>query len=199
MIPLTRKFLYQQFYLNAECEIPDSFYTLLDVNLKIFHAATAVFYSPSDPSGIEGMRREQIRSTPQWRKYGHRYDTIFVETDPNQSGMRGMHVARVYLFFSFAVESITYPCALIHWYGFMDNEPDPLTGMWMVSQEYVDDQPSLAVIHMDTILRGAHLIPAYGEGFVADAHELDSAQTLDNFNLFYVNKFVDHHSFEMVF
>jgi hypothetical protein len=59
-----------------------------------------------------------------------------------------------------------------------------------------DGQPYLAIVHLDTIFRAAHLIPAYRTSdFVK--RSLTMHDTLDEFKVFYVNKFVDHHAFEI--
>ncbi|KAG2039374.1 hypothetical protein BDR03DRAFT_860002, partial [Suillus americanus] len=54
----------------------------------------------------------------------------------------------------------------------------------------------LSIIHIDTIICATHLLPIFSEGCVpqkATFHE-----TLDTYCQFYVNKFADHHSFEIV-
>ena len=196
---LVRKYLFRQLHPDGG-DIPPEFLLGFNPRTSVFHSATATFHAPSDPSGIGGMRREQIRSTPSWRNEAPRYDTVFVETDPEQLGMRGMHVARVFLLFSFDFREITYPCALVNWFIPIDEAPDQLTGMWVVSPEFTyDDELSLTVIHIETILRGAHLIPCFGEDYVASRTDIDASQTLDNFNSFYVNKYIDHHANEIVF
>ncbi|KAJ6618416.1 hypothetical protein B0H10DRAFT_1795315, partial [Mycena sp. CBHHK59/15] len=101
----------------------------------VFHSAIATFYSPSDPSGIRGMRRERIRSTPSWRKTGPRRDCVFLVEDQNADGFRGMSVARVRLFFSFQHDGVDYPCALVEWFKKIGRGPDSETGMWMVEPE----------------------------------------------------------------
>jgi hypothetical protein len=59
-----------------------------------------------------------------------------------------------------------------------------------------DGRPYLAIVHLDTIFRAAHLIPAYRTSdFVK--RSLTMHDTLDEFKVFYVNKFVDHHAFEI--
>lgn len=74
--------------------------------ISVFHSAIATFYAPSDESGIHGMRRERIRSTPSWRKGPPRRDCAFVVEDQLQSGMKGMSIVRVLLLFSFRHEGI---------------------------------------------------------------------------------------------
>lgn len=52
-------------------------------------------------------------------------------------------------------------------------------------------------IHLDTVLRAAHLMGVCGEAFIPKT--ITSANSLDAFYSFYVNKFIDHHTFEIVF
>ena len=203
LIFLTQKFLLHQLNEgdNGESlETSLSRYDLTETVVHVFHSAVAIFHAPSDVSGIGGMRREHIRATPSWRKGQPRYDTVFVETDSTKSGMRGMHIARVFLFFSFTFNFTEYPCALIQWFEAVDDTPDDETGMWVVEPEILDNgAPFLAVIHVDCILRAAHLIPVYGEDFVQERHEINPSTTLDNFTTFYVNKYVDSHANEIAF
>jgi len=112
--------------------------------------------------------------------------------------MKSLLVARVYLFFKFSFNAIEYPCALVHWYSTSD-EPDRSTGLWIVEPE-TNSQGSrnMSVIHVDSILRGAHLLPR----FPSDRpvyREINYTNTLDVYSSFYVNKFVDHHAFEIAY
>ena len=199
---LTQKFLFRQ---SNEGDIEASLnvssrYDLNDTVVHVYHSAVALYYAPSDVSGIGGMRREHIRATRSWRKGRPRYDTVFVETDSTKPGMRGLHIARVFLFFSFNFEGTEYSCALIQWFEAVGDTPDDETGMWIVEPEIQDDAtPSYAVIHVDCVLRAAHLIPVYGENFVQERHEIDPSTTLDKFTSFYVNKYVDGHANEIAF
>jgi hypothetical protein len=144
------------------------------------------------------MRRERIRAVPTWRKGPGRYDCVFTETDPSLKGMRGLDIARVHLLFSFKYDDKTYPCALVRWYSRVGDEPDEDTGMWIVEPDFNDDgSPSEAVIHLDCILRAALLIGVYGDRFVV--RTLTLHDSLDSFDSFYVNKFADHHAFEIAF
>jgi len=70
--------------------------------------------------------------------------------------------------------------------------------MWVVEREVTNDgRPIASVIHLDTIIRAAHLLPVFKEGFVSKY--LSFTDTLDKFQMVYVNKFVDHHVFEIAF
>ncbi|KAH7906148.1 hypothetical protein BJ138DRAFT_1138085 [Hygrophoropsis aurantiaca] len=144
------------------------------------------------------MRREHIRACPMWRNKHSRNDCVFVSADPHAEGMRGLEVARILCFFSFRFEGNKYPCAVIRWFQKVDDEADEDTGMWVVQPGYNEDGTQhTVVIHIDTIYRAAHLIPMYGPEFIAS--DIKYYHSYDAFRSFYVNKFADHHAFEIAF
>ena len=166
--------------------------------ITVYPSAVATFHAPSDISGIGGMRRERIRAVKSWRKGPGRYDTIFVNTDPSMEGMKGLEISRVRLFFSFSHDNVEYPCALVHWFSRVGDIPDDHTGMWVVEPDITDDgEPITSIIHLDTIVRASHLLPVFGQGCVSKT--LTFTNTLDTFARFYVNKYIDHHAFEIAF
>jgi hypothetical protein len=111
--------------------------------------------------------------------------------------MRGMHVARVKLFFSFQHRGVTYPCAVVEWFQRIDNNLDPITGMWVVEPEFEANRMcNISVIHLNAILRGAHLLPIFGEDF--RPFNFYYSLTLDSFRGYYMNKYVDNHAFEIL-
>lgn len=203
LLTLIRQFLYEQLHPNdntpgSEVDINDCprFYDLISV----FHSAVATYFAPSDISGIGGMLRERIRATPAWRKgkdVVRRYDCVFVGKDADKPGFEGLLVARIRLLFSFQFQGIGYPCALVEWFERTECEPDRDTGMWMVRPEVNVGERVASVIHVDCILRGAHLLPICGEEFVP--RHLHYSSTLDAFSAYYVNKYIDHHCFETIF
>lgn len=70
--------------------------------------------------------------------------------------------------------------------------------MWKVEPDFnVDGSPLLAVIHLDTIVCAVHLIGVYGDDFVPK--EITFGLSLDVFRAYYVNKYIDHHAFEIVY
>jgi hypothetical protein len=166
--------------------------------ITIYPSAVATFHAPSDLSGIGGMRRERIRAVESWRKGPSRYDTIFINTDPSKEGMRGLDVARVRLFFSISHDGVEYSCALVHWFSRVGDLPDADTGMWVVKPDISDDGKDLiSIIHLDTVVRACHLIPLFGSQLIP--RTLLCTDTLNTFTHFYVNKYVDHHAFEIAF
>lgn len=203
---LLARFLFNQLHpqspLDNNTQPPLSYERLISdpqfFKLLVFSSAIATFYAPSDISGIGGMRFERIRATTSWRNGPARYDCVFVETDANKRGMRGLHVARVRLFFSFKHEGVTFPCALIEWFEPIGTCVDELTGMWVVEPELdVNGERSRTIIHLDSIVRAAHLIPVYGSQPLPPFFHF--SESLDAFQAYFVNKYVDHHSHEIAF
>ncbi|KAI6131082.1 hypothetical protein EDD16DRAFT_1689588 [Pisolithus croceorrhizus] len=100
------------------------------------------------------------------------YDCMFVNTNP---GLKGMHSLDIVF----------------------GDEPDADTGMWIVCPAFTTcHHPSIAVIHVDTIYHAAHLIPLYATQLVPQSIEPHHSYNI--FTTFYVNKFIDHHTFSLL-
>ncbi len=201
---LIRRFLYHQLH-SAEglsgASVPLDRCPPFDNGLlSAYHSASATFYAPSDPCGTGGMRREIIRASPKWREGTARFDCVFVNQRNNAHGLLGMEVGRVRLFFRLQHEGRQYPCAVVHWFHRSGDEPDEDTGMWVVQPRFVGNprkrSPLLSVIHLSTIVRAAHLIGVSIDKPVPEG--LQSCDTLDYFPSFFVNKYIDHHAFELL-
>ncbi|KAG1896853.1 uncharacterized protein F5891DRAFT_983081 [Suillus fuscotomentosus] len=134
--------------------------------------SSADFYLNNNHSGIGGMRREHIHACPVWRNEAPRYDCVFVNTDADVEGMG------------------------VHLFDKADNGPDEDTGMWIIKPLYNDGHsPLIGIIHVDAIYWAAHLIPIYGTHAIP--RDLKHYDSYDTFQAFYVNKFADHHAFEI--
>ncbi|PBK68348.1 hypothetical protein ARMSODRAFT_988806 [Armillaria solidipes] len=187
LLALLQRFLYDQLRQEDEpsadeVDIDDC--PEISSKIYVYHSAIASFYAPSDISGIRGMQRECICSTPSW--YGHpRRDCAFVMEDESM------------MFLSFEHRETVYPCALVHWFKKTSRSPDRKTGMWVVQPERRYTWPVLSVIHLDTLLHGVHLMPVFGPDPVP--LKFHYASSLDCFKAFYVNKYADHHANEIVF
>ncbi|KAH9029816.1 hypothetical protein EDB85DRAFT_2074389 [Lactarius pseudohatsudake] len=170
--------------------------------VSLYTSASSIFFAPSDPCGVHGLRREQIRSTWSWRKGPSRHDVVLVNMGDGGNKdlpMSGYAVARVLLFFSLEHGGDKFPAALVWWYTLSDDSArrDEATGMWLVEREYDQhEQPLLGVVHIDTIFRAVHLLPYFGREPVR--MHFSYTDTLDSFANYYVNKFADHHSFEIL-
>ncbi|KAG1864575.1 hypothetical protein C8R48DRAFT_747864 [Suillus tomentosus] len=198
---LIRCFLFQQTYPDDPCnlsDIPLAECPLYLSKIAVFNSASSRFYAPSDLSGIGGMRTEHIRSCPSWRGGHSRNDCVFVNTDSSLPGMQGLKVAHVRTFFSFQYRGEVYPCVVVCWFDKIGNAADEDTGMWMVRPgEGANNTAEYAIIHIDAIYRAAHLIPMYGMEFLPP--ELKFYHSYDAFCAYYVNKYADHHAFEIAF
>ncbi|KAG1880232.1 hypothetical protein C8R48DRAFT_744596 [Suillus tomentosus] len=172
---LLRQFLFEQKHPNDTrdvSEVSEFHFPHYDGGISVFNSASSRFYSPSDLSGIGGMRTEYICACPQWRNGHARNDCVFVSTKPELEGMQGFDIARV---------------LFIQWFNTVGDSPDEDTGMWIVRPAYrANHSPHMSIIHIDSIYRAAHLIPVYGTQFVS--HDLKYYQSYDSFRAYYVNK-----------
>ncbi|KAG1853048.1 hypothetical protein F4604DRAFT_2044766 [Suillus subluteus] len=145
-------------------------------NLTIFNSAAASFHAPSDLSGMGGMRRKHIQATPSWHVGEPRHDFLCL--------------------FSFDYPISYYPCTIVHCYSYVHKECDPDTGMYVVTPTTTgDDVPDVSIIHVDCIFHAAHLIPVYGPDFIP---KISPHNSYDMFHSYYVNRYADHHTFEIV-
>ena len=66
-------------------------------------------------------------------------------------------------FFSIRHNNATYPCALVSWFSTCGDEPCRDTGLWRVTPDYDGTgRRAMSIIHIDSILRGAHLMGIAG-------------------------------------
>ena len=200
LIAHIKQFLFDQLY-------PDAPETALVVDLAgcptfdgkvdVFHSALASFYAPSDLSGLKGLHQHYIRCMPQWRGGPEHRDCVFAEKDVTQPGMGGLHVVQVLLLFQFTYMGKMYPCALVRWFLPVGDHPCLRTGMWMVKPQFYGRNPVTSVIHIDSVMCGAHLIGMYGIDFLPS--QLQYSDSLMAFAAFYVNKYSDYHAYEVIF
>ena len=163
--------------------------------VSVFHLAVTTFFAPSDISSTRGMRHERIRSTPSWRGGAPHQDCTFIVEDDEKDGMSGMVVVRILLFFLVTYNGVEYPCTLVEWFKRVGL--DPITGMWVVRPDHTRGRRDKTVVHLDCFLRAAHLIPVYGNQKIP--WEFVHSYSLDTFEAYYVNKYIDHHSYDIVF
>ncbi|TFK17436.1 hypothetical protein FA15DRAFT_710800 [Coprinopsis marcescibilis] len=167
--------------------------------IYVHHSAIARFFAPSDVCGSGGMHRQTIRCNPKWEG-GGRFDMVIMHDRAGEEAVLGPKVAQLYLIFSFTdtTTEIEHHCALISMFP-VDGDSDmkdPATGMWIVKrQEDGEDKPlPLQIVLLSEILRGAHLIPVYGTGYLPQ--DFSHVDALDSFYQYYVNPYVDNHTHE---
>jgi hypothetical protein len=198
IIELIRRFLFDQIHPNLSAEDFD-----LDAcppfhgSIKIYSSASATFYAPSELSGPGGMHREIIRSTPQWYGTYERRDTVLLQDNPDEDGMRGMVVGRVLRFMSIPHASVEYPCALVEWFERVGQNPDPLTGLWRVRPTRIGGRRAVRIVPLGSIFRACQLIGMYER--TALPPQFHFSHTHIAFKFFYVNSFADYHAHETIF
>ena len=68
--------------------------------------------------------------------------------------------------------------------------------MWVVQPDQnANGSPAIGVIHLDSVLRAAHLMPVFGDALMPI--ELHAENSLNTFQAFYINKYIDYHAFEI--
>ncbi|KAJ6613995.1 hypothetical protein B0H10DRAFT_2165190 [Mycena sp. CBHHK59/15] len=196
-LELLRRFLYDQ--LNPDSDIPSTDVPLdscplFNGQISVFHSAIARFYALSDLCGAGGIGTD---THPNWFGQYPQYDTVFIVTDANLHGMRGMVIGRTLLFFSFTHWDVRYSCALVHWLSPVGHAPNDDTGMWVVTPEFErNSRHALSIVHLNCIARAAHLLPVFGSAFLDK--DFYFSYSLDSFRAFYVNCLADHHSHEFL-
>ena len=86
------------------------------------------------------------------------------------------------------------PCAFVNW--FLPKGHDWVTGLWVVELEKIAGQKPVQVIHLETIVRGSHLLPEFGDGFHSE--DFSFVDALDAFRTFYVNQHIDYHAHQLL-
>ncbi|KAF8265989.1 hypothetical protein EI94DRAFT_1441224, partial [Lactarius quietus] len=173
---------------------PDTHYDLPDFHghVHVHHSALATFFMPSDLYGVRGMHQEWTRSTPSW--YDNPcHDTVYVGLDNSHPGLEGMVIACVQSFFSFTYGRVKHCCTFVNWFVRDDDEPDPDTGMWVVSLEKQNGRLTTQKL---SIAHAAHLLPVFGSDPVPI--DIQYHNSLDRYLSFFVNKFPDCHSHELL-
>ena len=74
------------------------------------------------------------------------------------------------------------------------------TRMRFVEPEIFNDGScNLSIIHLDSAVHLTHLLPIHCYKPAPSRCLLNYTQSLDTFSAFYVNKYADHHAFEILF
>jgi hypothetical protein len=197
-----RRFLYDQENPNSnifgmDIELNACPQVSSTLRIDVYHSASTLYHAPSDLSGIGGMHREYIRATLSWKHGDARHDCVFIEKDADEVGFRALGVAQVQTFLSFYHNDKKYSCALVRWFEAVGDAPCPNTCMWIVQPDiYIRSRRRICtIVHINSILRAAHLIGIGGPTFLPQ--KISPSQSLYAFKSFYVNKYADHHSYEL--
>ena len=64
--------------------------------------------------------------------------------------------------------------------------------MWVVQPEFEGNGHWMLSIHLDCVVRAAHLLPIYGSSFLLE--DFCFADSLALFHAYFVNSCIDHHN-----
>ena len=193
-------FLHEQLVqVDADIELDDVLLSDCPVltnttKICVFPSAITIYYAPSDQSGTQGMFCGHIKAVNSWW-----HDCVFVQHDPDQPGFCGLYVAWVHHFFSIHHNKTYFPCVLVSWYSTIGKTPCTDTGMWKVESDF-DNTGNLAMLiiwHLDSMVCGAHLMGIAGTTQIP--YHLTFDCSLDAFQAFYVNKYIDNHAHKIAF
>jgi hypothetical protein len=84
----------------------------------------------------------------------------------------------------------------VSWFLPASDDCDPDTGMWLVKPKGTQQHTPVQVIPLQSIVRGAHLLPKYGIGFLPDY--ITHTNSLDEFQTYFMNPFIDYHCHEFL-
>ena len=125
------------------------------------------------------------------------HDCVLVAMNTTSPGFSSTQVACIHLLLLITHLDMVIPCALMDWFILEGNKPDPTTGMWVVKPEYTQNNWHFSsIIHLNSVLRGIHLLPVHKKCMVIQAHS--HSRSLDIYRRFYMNKYIDYHAFETI-
>ena len=129
-----------------------------------------------------------------WAK--SRYDTVLIRYEQSEGDhtMANRRVARLLLLFSTEcpVTATTIELAYVQLFRLVGTGPDPCSDMFKVRKD------KYAVIEIDTIERGCHLIPSYS-GFATPMASGRSLPSLDAYEDFSLNNYIDEHMYNTIY
>jgi hypothetical protein len=192
-----RRFLQQQLYPDPDLEsLPVDMCPEFNGKVSLYSSTRGTFYAPSEACGNGGMHAETVRSTSSWRNGSERRDTVLVQAGSDDEPMGGLVIGRVRAFLAIDHKREHYPCALVEWLTPVDDQPDPLTGCWIVKPETIRSSGKRVVnlISLDTIVRSCLLQGVTGSSFIPK--DFEHHETHTSFKTFYFNKYADYHTHE---
>ena len=122
-------------------------------------------------------------------------------TSNDKPTINSFSIAQVRLF-SFKHNQAFYECALVHGYQVVNPSPDEITRMAIVKRAMRRSLPRARVVPLNDILRAVHLILVFSQLGTKHIPKKYKHEDILNdrklFKQFYVNKFIDHHGFEIL-
>ncbi|KAF8879798.1 hypothetical protein BD779DRAFT_1446684, partial [Infundibulicybe gibba] len=161
-LPALTKFLQEHY---SACKIIPNVFD----HFNLYKSITII--PPTNPYLSPQIRKNRIRATPAVAPHGRHpgsaaaFDTALVVEDPakyqSHGGLSGLRVAQVRAIFNLPPQFIgAYPCqplVYIEWFTPL-GDPDIQTGMHIITRSTHFHRRNSAIITVDRIVRGCHLI-----------------------------------------
>ncbi|KAF8494898.1 hypothetical protein F5888DRAFT_1795019 [Russula emetica] len=179
-------------------------------NTHIPFSAVAVYHNLKFTKGTEIVDVIHIRPEQKdlhGRIIPGRFDTVLVDSrgpsGPRGQGNKGRQIAQVRTVFEIPRNKIdnVFPStnarpsthlAYVEWFSPVPAVCEPQHLMFKVSRSIQGGRRSASIIPVDSIVRSVHLIPQFGS---VTPHDWNAYNILDNCQSFYINPFIDLHSY----
>jgi hypothetical protein len=172
------------------------------LDIHVHQHMSLTYPTVHDPSQLI---REVLRSTRAWL-YGQnkdwkkpRRDTAlfrYGHEEADQSTMANRRVGRVLLLFKVCEPWGTEDLSLAYVQWFQTVAFDKVSGMFRVKK--MTGRDGFEVVEIDTIERGAHLIPCF-KGLDTQMADGRSTPALDTYNEFWFNNQIDEHAYNTIY
>ncbi|EPQ50619.1 hypothetical protein GLOTRDRAFT_50393 [Gloeophyllum trabeum ATCC 11539] len=162
------------------------------------------FRRKSEQDSSDAVHVRPVRQDSRGRAVPARFDTVLVNlgTASNGSGtsLQGYRIAQVRLVFSVpprGVATLFKRCppehlAYVEWFSPFSSRPDRKSGMYKVTRSIQNGERLASIIPVSQIERSIHLFPKWGP---VAPREWSSSTVLDLAPAFFVNPFLDRHTF----
>ncbi|EPQ54137.1 hypothetical protein GLOTRDRAFT_44196 [Gloeophyllum trabeum ATCC 11539] len=151
---------------------------------------------------LDAVHVRPAKSDPRGRPVPARFDTVLVNLGSGKElGLTGYRVAQVRVVFTLPPRAIAalFPrrqppkhLAYVEWFTPFSRSPEPNSRLNKVSRSVRNSDRLASVIPVLQIRRSVHLYPKWGPSVPRD---WSSSTVLDDAVVFYVNPFVDRHSY----
>ncbi|KZT18176.1 hypothetical protein NEOLEDRAFT_1103767 [Neolentinus lepideus HHB14362 ss-1] len=176
--------------------------------LPVYHKIKFWNNDPFDRHiGVEtsdAVHVRSVRKDSRGREVPARFDTVLVNLGAAEAtGIRAYRVAQVRVVFSLPPRAIAslfrvpppQHLAYVEWFSSFSPRPDPTSGMYKITRAVRDGQRLASIIPVSQICRSVHLLPKFGP--MVPRH-WTSDSVLDDAPAFFVNPFLDRHTYVLL-
>lgn len=173
-------------------------------SLPVYHKIKFWNPDPFERSDQEGTRDavhvRPIRQDSRGRNVPARFDTVLVNVGSGIEGVQGLRIAQVRVVFSVPPRAVAslfripppQHLAYVEWFTPFAAVPDHDSGMYKVQRSLRNGERQVSIVPVSQIVRSVHLLPRFGPVVPRD---WTSSTVLDRAPAFFVNPFLDRHTY----